>query len=103
LTESARVEFAGRGIAFTCVMPSFTSTELVAGTKGTRFIASVEPSAVADAITAAVAKPKADVFVPASVGEILRTQPLLGRRLRDAINHMIGADRTFLEVDRDAR
>src|SRR5205807_10431098 len=28
LTETARVEFAGTGIDFTCVMPSFTDTEL---------------------------------------------------------------------------
>ena len=103
LTESARVEFAGKGLHFTCVMPSFTSTELIAGTKGTRFIGNVEPSAVADAIAAAVAKPRPDVFVPAAVGAIVRSQPLIGRRLRDRINHLIGADRTFLDFDRGAR
>jgi NAD(P)-dependent dehydrogenase (short-subunit alcohol dehydrogenase family) len=103
LTESARVEFAGKGIRFTCVMPSFTSTELIAGTKGTRFIANVEPGAVAEAIAAAIRKPRADVFVPKPVGAIIRTQPLIGRRLRDRINHAIGADRTFLDFDRSAR
>jgi NAD(P)-dependent dehydrogenase (short-subunit alcohol dehydrogenase family) len=103
LTETARVEFAGQGIEFTCVMPSFTATELIAGTKGVRFIPNVEPIAVADAIAAAVARPRADVYVPAAVGVIARTQPLIGRRLRDAINHLIGADRTFLEVDHGAR
>jgi NAD(P)-dependent dehydrogenase (short-subunit alcohol dehydrogenase family) len=103
LTETARVEFAGKGIEFTCVMPSFTATELIAGTKGVRFIANVEPIAVAGAIAAAVARPRADVYVPAAVGVIARTQPLIGRRLRDAINHLIGADRTFLEVDHGAR
>jgi NAD(P)-dependent dehydrogenase (short-subunit alcohol dehydrogenase family) len=103
LTESARVEFAGKGVAFTCVMPSFTATELIAGTKGTRFISNVEPGDVAAAITRAIAKPRADVYVPAAVGVILRTQPLIGRRLRDAINRFIGADRTFLDVDHQAR
>jgi NAD(P)-dependent dehydrogenase (short-subunit alcohol dehydrogenase family) len=103
LTETARVEFAGQGIEFTCVMPSFTATELIAGTKGVRFIPNVEPIAVADAIAAAVARPRADVYVPAAVGVIARTQPLIGRRVRDAINHLIGADRTFLEVDHGAR
>jgi NAD(P)-dependent dehydrogenase (short-subunit alcohol dehydrogenase family) len=103
LTETARVEFAGRGVDFTCVMPSFTATELIAGTKGTRFIPNVEPSAVAAAIADAVQKPRADVYVPAAVGVIARTQPFLGRRVRDAINHMIGADRTFLDIDRGAR
>jgi NAD(P)-dependent dehydrogenase (short-subunit alcohol dehydrogenase family) len=103
LTESARVEYAGKGISFTCVMPSFTATDLIAGTKGTKLIANVEPEAVATAIARAIEKGKPDVYVPAAVGVIARTQPLIGRRVRDAINHAIGADRTFLEVDRGAR
>jgi NAD(P)-dependent dehydrogenase (short-subunit alcohol dehydrogenase family) len=103
LTESARVEFAGSGIDFTCVMPSFTATDLIAGTKGTKLIANVEPEDVATAIARAIGKRKPDVYVPAAVGAIARTQPLIGRRVRDAINHAIGADRTFLEVDRTAR
>jgi NAD(P)-dependent dehydrogenase (short-subunit alcohol dehydrogenase family) len=103
LTETARVEFAGKGVRFTCVMPSFTATELILGTKGTRFIANVEPQAVATAIADAITKPKPDVYVPAAVGVIARTQPLIGRRVRDAINRAIGADRTFLDVDQTAR
>jgi short-subunit dehydrogenase len=103
LTETARVEFAGRGIAFTCVMPSFTATELIAGTKGTRFVPNVEPAQVGAAIARAVAKPRADVYVPSAVGAIARITPLLGRRLRDAINHALRADRAFLEVDHAAR
>jgi NAD(P)-dependent dehydrogenase (short-subunit alcohol dehydrogenase family) len=103
LTETARVEFAGRGISFTCVMPSFTATDLIAGTKGTRFVPTVQPEDVADAIARAVAGPVPDVFVPSSVGFIIKTQPLLGRKLRDSINHALGADRTFLEVDQAAR
>jgi NAD(P)-dependent dehydrogenase (short-subunit alcohol dehydrogenase family) len=103
LTESARVEFAGKGIEFTCVMPSFTATELIAGTKGTRLIPNVQPEDVAAAIAAAVERPCPDVYVPAVVGVIARTQPFLGRRLRDTINHLIGADRTFLDIDHGAR
>ncbi len=103
LTESARVEFAGTGVEFTCVMPSFTATELIAGTKGTKFVPTVQPGDVADAIVDAIAQPKKDVFVPGSVGLILRVQPLLGRRLRDAINRLLGADRTFLDIDHGAR
>jgi NAD(P)-dependent dehydrogenase (short-subunit alcohol dehydrogenase family) len=103
LTESARVEFAGSGVDFTCVMPSFTATELIAGTRGTKLIGNVEPEAVATAIVRAIEKRRRDVYVPAAVGVIARTQPLIGRRVRDAINHAIGADRTFLEVDRTAR
>jgi NAD(P)-dependent dehydrogenase (short-subunit alcohol dehydrogenase family) len=102
-TESARVEYAGTGISFTCVMPSFTATDLITGTKGTRFVPTVKPDDVARAITRAVGNPVCDVFVPSSVGAIVRTTPLIGRKLRDKVNHAIKADRTFLEVDQTAR
>jgi NAD(P)-dependent dehydrogenase (short-subunit alcohol dehydrogenase family) len=102
-TETARVEYAGTGVDFTCVMPSFTNTDLVAGTSGTRFIKNIEPTQVATAIRDAIARPRADVYVPGSVGVIAKTTPLLGRRLRDAINRGLKADRTFLEIDQGAR
>ncbi|WP_354698856.1 FabG-like 3-oxoacyl-(acyl-carrier-protein) reductase [Paraconexibacter sp. AEG42_29] len=103
MTETARVEYAGTGLAFTCVMPSFTNTELIAGTKGTRFVKNIEPDDVAAAIVAVIARPRPDVFVPKVVGTLARTQPLIGRRVRDRMNKAIKADRTFLEVDQSAR
>jgi len=103
MTESARVEFGRTGIEFTCVMPSFTNTDLIKGTKGTRGIKTVEPQDVALAIRKSLLKPRPDVFVPAVLGPIAFTQPLMGRRLRDRLNHLLGADRTFLEVDEVAR
>lgn len=102
-TETARVEYAGRGVHFTCVMPSFTNTELIAGTKGTRFVKNVEPEDVAMAIAEAVARPVPDVFVPKAVGAIVKATPLMGRRLRDGVNKAMKADRTFLDVDQSAR
>ncbi|MCW3011395.1 MAG: Short-chain dehydrogenase/reductase family oxidoreductase [Solirubrobacterales bacterium] len=102
-TETARVEFAGQGVAFTCVMPSFTNTDIVAGTKGTRFVKNVEPEEVGAAIAAAIASRRKDVYVPAAVGAIVKLTPLIGRRLRDATNKAIGADRAFLDVDQGAR
>jgi NAD(P)-dependent dehydrogenase (short-subunit alcohol dehydrogenase family) len=103
LTETARVEYRGGGVSFTCVMPSFTNTDLITGTKGTRFVPTVEPEDVAAAIAQAVERPRADVYVPRSVGAILRMAPFQGRRLRDAINRSLGADRTFLDIDHGAR
>ncbi len=103
LTETARVEYRDSGISFTCVMPSFTKTDLILGTKGTKGIDTVTPEAVGEAITAAIARPVDDVFVPAMVGWIVRAQPLLGRRIRDRINRALGADRSFLEIDTAAR
>ena len=103
LTESARVELAGSGVSFTCVMPSFTNTELISGTSGTKFIRTVEPDEVALAIVGAIESGKPDVFLPRMIGFILKTQPLIGRRLRDWLNHAINADRTFLDIDKRAR
>jgi short-subunit dehydrogenase len=103
LTEAARVEYAGSGVSFTCVMPSFTATELIAGTRGTRFVATVSPEDVAVAIADAIEAPRADVYVPRSVGHIARLNALAGRRVRDGIARRLGADRTFLDVDHGAR
>jgi NAD(P)-dependent dehydrogenase (short-subunit alcohol dehydrogenase family) len=103
LTETARVEFRGQGVDFTCVMPSFTQTELIAGTKGTRFVATIKADDVGAAIAAAVATPVCDVYVPKSVGGIIKLNSLLGRRIRDAIGRALGADRTFLDFDPSAR
>jgi NADP-dependent 3-hydroxy acid dehydrogenase YdfG len=102
-TESVRVEYAKSGLQFTCVMPSFTNTELVTGTQGTRFVKNVEPEDVAKAIAAAIAHPRPDVYVPKAVGGIVKVTPLMGRKLRDAVNRGLKADRTFLEIDHAAR
>ena len=102
-TETARVEYAGTGIDFTCVMPHFTNTDLIAGTRSTKGIPVVEPADVAAAIADAVERPRADVYVPKQIGRILATQPLLGRRLRDTINRRLGAYSTFLDFDAEDR
>ena len=103
LTETARVEYADSGVRFTCVMPSFTNTELIAGTSGLRFIPTAQPDDVAEAIAAVVARPTADVFVPKIIGPILNSQPLIGRRLRDLVNQQLGAYSAFLDFDTKAR
>jgi NAD(P)-dependent dehydrogenase (short-subunit alcohol dehydrogenase family) len=103
LTETARIEYAGSGVRFTCVMPSFTATELISGTKGVRLIKNVEPDAVAQAIVRAIARPRPDVYVPRSVGFVLRAQAFTGRRMRDATNRLLGVDRAFLDFDRSTR
>lgn len=103
LTETARVEFAGHGLHFTAVNPSFTDTELVAGTRGTRFVATVSPEAVGTAIADVIEHPRAAVFVPKSIGAMMRAQSLLGRRIRDGMTRAIGGHRTFVEIDATQR
>lgn len=103
LTEAARVEYASSGISFTCVMPHFTNTELITGTTPTRLVPLVQPSGVAHAIVSAITDRKSDVFVPKMMGPLLKTQPLLGRRIRDLVNRKLGAYNTFLDFDTEPR
>jgi len=103
LTEGARIEFAGTGVSFTCVMPSFTNTDLIAGTKGTKFLKNVEPEDVARGIARAIITRQKDVYAPKALRPMLYAQPLLGRRLRDFMNRRIGAYDTFLDVDQTKR
>ncbi|GAB4008808.1 SDR family oxidoreductase [Nocardioides ultimimeridianus] len=103
LTEGARIEYAGTGVDFTCVMPSFTNTDLVAGTKGTKLLKNVEPEDVAIGIADAIEKKHKDVYAPKALRGIFFTQPLLGRRVRDFMNRRLGAYDTFLDVDQSQR
>jgi short-subunit dehydrogenase len=103
LTEAARLEHRGSGVEFTCVLPSFTATDLIAGTSGTRFVKTATPADVADAIVSAIRSPVADLFVPKAVGRAVRAKDILGRRFRDAAARAAGADRAFLEIDENAR
>lgn len=103
ITESARIEFEDTGVHFTCVMPHFTSTELISGTTATKVIPLVEPADVATAIADAVETHAKDVYVPKVIGAVLQTQPLLGRRVRDVVNRRLGAYDTFLHADQSER
>ncbi|MCX6398464.1 MAG: SDR family oxidoreductase [Propionibacteriales bacterium] len=103
LTEGARLEFGAQGIDFTCVMPSFTNTDLVAGTKGTKFLKNVEPEDVAKGIADAIEKKHKDVYLPKSLRQITFTQALTGRRVRDFLNRRLGAYSTFLDIDQSGR
>lgn len=103
LTETARIEFAESGVSFTCVMPHFTNTDLIAGTTATKLIPVVEPADVAVAIAGAIRSQRKDVFVPKAIAPILLTQPLLGRRIRDVIGRRLGAYDTFLTFDTTKR
>lgn len=103
LTEGARLEFGSRGIDFTCVMPSFTNTDLIAGTKGTKFLKNVEPEDVAVAIADAIESKQKDVYVPKSLRQITFTQSMTGRRVRDFLNRRLGAYDTFLDIDQAGR
>jgi len=103
MTETARVEYANTGVQFTCVMPHFTNTELIAGTTPTKLVPVVEPAEVAKAIARTIARPTDDVYVPKMMRSMLRVNGLFGRRFRDRVNRRLGAYDTFLHFDKNQR
>jgi NAD(P)-dependent dehydrogenase (short-subunit alcohol dehydrogenase family) len=102
-TDSLRVELADTPITTTAILPSVTATELTTGMRPTPFVPTARPEMIADAIVASVLDPRPEIVVPRTVGVILRAQAILGRRVRDAFNHALGADRLLLDVDTTAR
>jgi NAD(P)-dependent dehydrogenase (short-subunit alcohol dehydrogenase family) len=101
LSESVRGELqvAGSAIEVSCVMPVLVNTELSSGLGKTRGLKTQQPEDVADAIVEALKFPAFDVFVPKSVGTILKVSTVLPRAGREAISRALKADRVLLEID----
>jgi hypothetical protein len=59
----------------------------------------VEPEDIADAIVAAVRKPRLHVWVPRSLGPITYVNSLLPRRLREGAARLLKADTVFIDFD----
>lgn len=103
ITEGARWELSRTGVGLTAVIPSFTNTELIAGTGAVRTAAPIEPEDVAAAIVRAVARGRDEVHVPGSVRPIGAAIGLLPRPVRQAVHALLGTDRAFLDLDAVAR
>lgn len=99
ITEGARWELRPHGIAVTAVIPSFTNTELIAGTPTVRSAAPVQPQDVAQAIVDAITAGRDEVYVPRRVQPIGLAMGMLPRRLQWAIHHRLGTDRAFIDLD----
>jgi NADP-dependent 3-hydroxy acid dehydrogenase YdfG len=96
-------EFAPHGIEVSTVMPPFTKTELIAGTKETASSRPVAPEVIATAIVNVLDRPKTVVAVPHPMRFIGPVLAMLGPRGRRWLNRRTGADRLFLDLDVAAR
>jgi NAD(P)-dependent dehydrogenase (short-subunit alcohol dehydrogenase family) len=103
MTEGARLEFEPRGVSFTCVMPSFTNTDLPSGLEGMKGLKTVEPADLAAAIARGIEKKQLDVYAPKALRPILFTQSVVGRHARDFMNRRLGAYDTFFRIDHSKR
>ncbi|MEZ0364101.1 SDR family oxidoreductase [Mycobacterium sp. pUA109] len=103
LSTALADEFAPHGVDVTVVMPPFTNTELISGTKTTAASKPVEPEEIAAAIVKALDKPKTHVSVPTPIRFTAALASMLGPRGRRWMNKRLGLDRIFLDFDNTAR
>ena len=103
LSTALADEFAPHGVQVTVILPTFTNTELIAGTKATGAQKPVEPEDIAAAIVKALDKPKTHVSVPAPLRFVGAVTSMLGPRGRRWLSKQMGNDHVFLDYDRTAR
>jgi NADP-dependent 3-hydroxy acid dehydrogenase YdfG len=96
-------EFAPQGVEVSCVMPTFTNTELIAGTHTSAAQKPVQPEDIAAAVVKVLDKPRTLASVPAAMRFVGAITPTLSAKARRWLNHKLGNDTVFLDFDRKAR
>jgi NADP-dependent 3-hydroxy acid dehydrogenase YdfG len=99
LTTALADEFASRGVELSAVLPTFTNTELIAGTHPSAAQKPVQPEDIAAAVVKVLDKPTTTVSVPPSARFIAAPTQMLGPRGRRWLNKKMGNDRVFLDFD----
>jgi NAD(P)-dependent dehydrogenase (short-subunit alcohol dehydrogenase family) len=102
LSEAVRMELRGTGVEVSVVMPAIVRTELTMGVEEARFVKSITPEDVANAIVKALLRPKFDVFVPASLGPINRFTRLLPRSTGEWIVRRLKGDQVMVNAAHSA-
>ena len=102
-TEATRLEVRDRGVHVSAVLPTFTNTELVTGTRSPKGQRNCEPEEIAAAVVELIVRPRPQVVVPKKLGRQLRLSPLFSDRLRQAVQRRLGLDEIFLDFDEEAR
>ncbi|MEV0772804.1 SDR family oxidoreductase [Nocardia salmonicida] len=101
-TETMRLEHRGTGVRFSAVLPTFTRTEMITGTRAPRALLA-DPTDVAAAVAALIARPRRRVSVTRLAGVLAAFNKLTPRPLGEFMARRLGVHRTFIDVDRDAR
>ncbi len=103
LSTALSDEFAPQGVEVSCVMPTFTNTELISGTTTGGMTTPVEPDDIAAAVVTTLDKPKTVVSVPHSMRFIAAATAFLPPRGRRWLSAKTGTARVFLDLDISAR
>jgi NADP-dependent 3-hydroxy acid dehydrogenase YdfG len=103
LSEAIRAETRDSGIDVSVVMPVVVNTELGSGLPEPRAFKRVEPEDVADAIVEALQTGRYEVFVPRSVGLLMRSKALVPTAVADWVAKVIKGDQVLAKPDHAAR
>jgi NADP-dependent 3-hydroxy acid dehydrogenase YdfG len=103
LSEAIRAELYGSGVEVSVVMPIVVNTELGSGLPATPGFKAVEPEDVANAIVEALQTGRYEVYVPRTVGGMVRTSAIMPRRVREALGRLLKGDEVLAKPDHVAR
>jgi NAD(P)-dependent dehydrogenase (short-subunit alcohol dehydrogenase family) len=103
LSEAIRAELRGTHIGISVVMPVGVNTELYSGLPAARGFKTAEPEDVAAAIVEALQTRRYEVFVPRSVGGMLRLKALMPVKVSDLIQRAVKSDQVLVNPDHGAR
>ncbi len=103
-SDAVRLECRGTGVDVSTVMPTFTNTELVAGTPGIKGIPNAQPEDIAAAVVGLIEKPRPHVRVTKLAGAASQLAKFMPRRAGEALSGALGAYSSFTTgVDQEKR
>ncbi len=103
MTEAVAGEYRDSGVHFTCIMPSKVLTELTSGTEeAASIIPSVTPQQVAEAVVAALLKPRLMVAVPDYLQVAHSAYTLIPGWLQEKGRRLLGDNRILDKLDHAA-
>ncbi len=104
LSEAIRQEYRGTGVRVSVVMPVVVkNTDFGAGLPQARGFKHVEPGDVANAIVEALQTGRFDVYVPKTLGVMVRLSALLPRRAMEAVARALKSDQVLARPDHALR
>jgi len=103
LSSGLADEFAPQGVEVSCVMPTFTNTELISGTHPSAAQKPVQPEDIAAAVVKVLDNPTTLRSVPAFGRFVSAVTPVLTPKARRWLSHKMGNDTVFLNFDAKAR
>ena len=103
LSSGLSDEFASQGVEVSCVMPTFTNTELITGTHTSAAQKPVEPEDIAAAVVKVLDKPVTLASVPAWGRFFAAITPVMSAKRRRWLSRKMGNDTVFMSFDAKAR